>query len=120
MEDALRIQEAGADALVLECIPAPVGTLISELLEIPVIGIGAGNGCDGQVLVYQDMLGLFSDFVPKFAKQFADAGAVIREGVTQYIAETKSGAFPAKEHTFSIAPEELEQLRAAYHKEANK
>ena len=120
VEDALRIQEAGADALVLECIPAPVGTLISELLEIPVIGIGAGNGCDGQVLVYQDMLGLFSDFVPKFAKQFADAGAVIREGVTQYSAETKAGAFPAKEHTFSIAPEELEQLRAAYHKEANK
>ncbi|MGI6736796.1 MAG: 3-methyl-2-oxobutanoate hydroxymethyltransferase [Anaerovoracaceae bacterium] len=111
MDDARAIEEAGAFAVVLECVPAKLAKKISENISIPTIGIGAGAGCDGQVLVYQDMLGLFSDFTPKFAKKFADAGALITDGVKRYIEEVGSGAFPAEEHTFKIDQEVVDAVK---------
>ncbi|SCP95636.1 3-methyl-2-oxobutanoate hydroxymethyltransferase [Anaerobium acetethylicum] len=108
--DAKAVQEAGAFAVVLECIPAALAAIITKQLDIPTIGIGAGAGCDGQVLVYQDMLGLFSDMTPKFVKKFADAGTVMKEGFAKYIEETKSGVFPAEEHCFKISDEVLNKL----------
>ncbi len=101
IRDALDIQEAGACAVVLEGIPAKLAEAITQKLTIPTIGIGAGKGCDGQVLVYQDMLGLTSGHTPKFVKRFADVGALMRQGIQDYIAETKSGSFPSQEHTYS-------------------
>lgn len=111
LDDAMKIQQAGACAVVLECIPADLAQLITERLDIPTIGIGAGAGCDGQVLVYQDMLGMFSDLVPKFAKRFADVGTLMKEGFNAYIEQTRSGEFPAKEHTFKIDKEIIDKLR---------
>lgn len=110
LEDALKIQEAGAFAVVLECVPAKLAELISKKLTIPTIGIGAGAGCDGQVLVYQDALAIYGDFTPKFVKKFADVGSLMREGITSYIEETKQGTFPAPEHTFKIDDEVIEKL----------
>ena len=110
VEDALAVQEAGAFAVVLECVPAKLAAIISEKLDIPTIGIGAGAGCDGQVLVYQDMLALFSDFKPKFVKHFANAGEVMKQGFTDYIKEVKEGTFPAAEHTFKIADDIINKL----------
>jgi 3-methyl-2-oxobutanoate hydroxymethyltransferase len=110
VEDALKIQEAGACAVVLECVPAALAKIITETLVIPTIGIGAGNGCDGQVLVYQDALGLTTGHTPKFAKKFADVGALMREGIKAYIEETKSGEFPAQEHTFKIDEEVIKRI----------
>jgi len=110
LEDAFKIQEAGACAVVLECVPAKLADIISRKLIIPTIGIGAGNGCDGQVLVYQDMLGLTTGHTPKFAKIFANAGETFRKGFTEYIQETKNGTFPAEEHTFSIDDEIISKL----------
>lgn len=110
LEDAYKVQEAGAFAVTLECVPEKLATLISEKLTIPTIGIGAGAGCDGQVLVYQDALAIFSDFTPKFVKKFADVGALMREGISAYIEETKAGTFPAQEHTFKIEDEVIEKL----------
>jgi len=102
LDDALKVQEAGAFAVVLECVPAPLATLITEKLTIPTIGIGAGNGCDGQVLVYQDMLGLYSDFVPKFVKQFVKLGDEMTKAFRAYDEEVKSQAFPDEEHSFKM------------------
>lgn len=110
IDDALKIQEAGACAVVLEGIPATVADIITKKLFIPTIGIGAGNGCDGQVLVYQDMLGLTTGHTPKFVKRFAEAGAVMRQGISDYINETKAGAFPAQEHTYAIEDEIANEL----------
>ncbi|MBP7187255.1 MAG: 3-methyl-2-oxobutanoate hydroxymethyltransferase [Ruminococcus sp.] len=101
IRDALDIQDAGACAVVLEGIPAKLAEVITQKLTIPTIGIGAGNGCDGQVLVYQDMLGLTSGHTPKFVKRFADVGALMRQGINEYITETKNGSFPSQEHTYS-------------------
>jgi 3-methyl-2-oxobutanoate hydroxymethyltransferase len=101
IRDARIVEEAGAFAVVLEAIPSSVAKLITESLHIPTIGIGAGRYCDGQVLVYQDMLNLFSDMKPTFVKTFGDAGAVMKEAFANYIGETKSGAFPAEEHSFA-------------------
>ena len=100
VEDAIKIQEAGACAVVLECVPARLAEIITSKLTIPTIGIGAGAGCDGQVLVYQDMLGMFPDFTPKFAKKFADVGADMKAAFASYIAEMQSGEFPDKAHSF--------------------
>ena len=111
IDDALKIQEAGACAVVLECVPADLAAIITEKLTIPTIGIGAGAQCDGQVLVYQDMLGMTAGHTPKFAKLFADVGALMREGFKAYISETQSGEFPAAEHTFKIDSEITEKLR---------
>lgn len=111
MDDARIIEEAGAFAVVLECVPAKLAAKVSQNISIPTIGIGAGNGCDGQVLVYQDMLGLFSDFTPKFAKRFADVGTLVKEGVSRYIEEVGSGAFPAPEHEFKIDQDVVDQVK---------
>lgn len=110
IEDALLLQEAGVFAIVLECVPEKLAKLISEKLDIPTIGIGAGKYCDGQVLVTQDMLGMYTDFVPKFVKQYTNLSDHIKEATNGYIEEMKEGTFPAKEHTFSIDDEVLEKL----------
>lgn len=110
IEEAKAVEEAGAFAVVLECVPAKLAEMISQKLTIPTIGIGAGAGCDGQVLVYQDMLALFSDLKPKFVKHFADAGSVMKAGFRAYIEEVQSGAFPAEEHTFKIDEDVINKL----------
>lgn len=110
IEEAKAVEEAGAFAIVLECIPAKLAKLITESVSIPTIGIGAGADCDGQVLVYQDMLALFSDFKPKFVKHFANAGEVMKQGFMDYIKEVKEGTFPAAEHTFKIADDIINKL----------
>ncbi|MDD6401663.1 MAG: 3-methyl-2-oxobutanoate hydroxymethyltransferase [Lachnospiraceae bacterium] len=110
ISDALAIQEAGAFAVVLECVPEKLATLVTEKLDIPTIGIGAGAGCDGQVLVYADMLGMFSDFTPKFVKRFAETGAAMTEGFKAYINEVKAGTYPSAEHTYAIDDEVIEKL----------
>ena len=110
IDDALAVQEAGAFAVVLECVPAKLAAIISEKLDIPTIGIGAGAGCDGQVLVYQDMLALFSDFKPKFVKHFGNIGPQMTAAFKAYDEEVKAGTFPSEEHTFKIAEEALEKL----------
>ena len=108
--DAKAVQEAGAFAVVIECVPALLAEYISNELTIPVIGIGAGAGCDGQVLVYQDMLGMYSDFTPKFAKKFEDVGTSMKNGFKYYFEEVKSGRFPAAEHTFKIDDEVMKKI----------
>lgn len=110
LADAKAVEEAGAFSVVLECVPAKLAELLSKELEIPTIGIGAGNVCDGQVLVYQDMLGMFSDFTPKFVKRFANVGEVMKEAFQAYCKEVQDGTFPAKEHEYSIADDVLEKL----------
>lgn len=110
IEDAKAVEEAGAFLLVLECVPAKLAKLVTESINIPTIGIGAGAGCDGQVLVIYDMLGMFSDFKPKFVKHFANAGDVIREAVKTYVAEIDDGTFPAEEHCYKIDDEVIDKL----------
>ena len=110
IDDALAIEKAGAFALTLECIPAPLAQLITDKLSIPTIGIGAGAGCDGQILVYQDMLGLFSDYTPKFAKHFAELGKQMKEAFAAYVKEVQAGTFPAEEHTFKMDEDVLNKL----------
>jgi 3-methyl-2-oxobutanoate hydroxymethyltransferase len=110
LEDARIVEEAGAVALVLECVPAKLAALITERIHIPTIGIGAGAGCDGQVLVYQDMLSMFGGFKPKFVKQFGGIGAQMKEAFQKYIEEVKTGAFPAEEHTFKIDDDVIGKL----------
>ena len=110
IEDARAVEEAGAFAVVLECVPSSLAQLVTKSIGIPTIGIGAGNACDGQVLVYQDMLGMFSDFTPKFVKRFANVGDVMREAFKSYCDEVQSGAFPAKEHGYTISEDVLEKL----------
>ena len=110
IEDARALEAAGAFAIVLEAVPAKLAQLVTDAVGVPTIGIGAGAGCDGQVLVYQDMLGMFSDFTPKFVKRFANVGDAMREGFAAYIAEVRAGTFPAAEHTFKIDDEVLEKL----------
>lgn len=110
IDDAKAVEEAGAFALVLECVPAKLAKIISEQLTIPTIGIGAGAGCDGQILVYQDMLGMFSDYTPKFVKRFAEVGSVMKEAFANYIKEVQAETYPADEHTFKIDDGVLEKL----------
>ena len=102
IRDALAVEEAGAFAVTLECVPAKLATIVSNLLKVPTIGIGAGAGCDGQVLVYADMLAMFSDFSPKFVKHFADIGPAMRAGFEAYDKEVKAGTYPAEEHTYAM------------------
>lgn len=110
LDEARAVEEAGAFAVVLECVPAKLAKKISESISIPTIGIGAGAGCDGQVLVYQDMLAMYSDFKPKFVKQYAQIGSVMKDAFRQYIDEVKSGAFPSEAHTFKIDDDIIESL----------
>ena len=114
IDDALMIQEAGACAVTLEGIPAKLAEIITKKLFIPTIGIGAGNGCDGQVLVYQDMLGMTVGHTPKFAKRFADIGELMRKGITDYITEVKNGTFPSEEHTYSIDEDVINEIVKEY------
>ncbi len=106
--DAKAVEEAGAFAVVLECVPAALAKKLTEMLSIPTIGIGAGVDCDGQVLVYQDMLGMFDNFVPKFVRQFAHVGEVMVQGFKDYNDAVKDGSFPTKEHEFSMDERLLE------------
>lgn len=110
LDEARAVEKAGAFAVVMECVPAKLAAKITDELSIPTIGIGAGAGCDGQVLVYQDMLGLFSDFTPKFVKQFANVGEIVKGAFEGYIREVQEGTFPAQEHTFKIDDEVLDKL----------
>lgn len=110
VEDAKRIEAAGAFSIVLECVPAKLAEIITKEVSIPTIGIGAGAGCDGQILVYQDMLGMFSDFTPKFVRKYEDIGSIMKNAFMKYIEEVQKGTFPAKEHTFKIDEETLKKL----------
>jgi 3-methyl-2-oxobutanoate hydroxymethyltransferase len=105
--DAIALQEAGCFSIVFEAIPADVTDVLMERLEIPVIGIGAGPGADGQVLVFHDLLGIYDGHAPRFAKHYADLRAEMVAGVAEYAAEVRSRAFPAPEHAYSIDDEEL-------------
>lgn len=110
IDDAKAVEQAGAFAVVLECIPEKLAEIITKSISIPTIGIGAGRGCDGQVLVYQDMLGLFSDFTPKFVKRYADIGSQMKEAFLNYIDDVQNGNFPGPEHNFSISDEIIQKL----------
>lgn len=115
LEDALAVQEAGAFATVVEAVPQEVAALITEKLSIPTIGIGAGNGCSGQVLVQVDMTGNFPPgrFLPKFVKKYGDVWSESLKAITEYREETKSRAYPAPEHTYPISEKELAEFRSA-------
>lgn len=110
LEDAKAVELAGAFALVLECVPAKLAELVTKNISIPTIGIGAGNVCYGQVLVYQDMLGMFSDFTPKFVKKFANVGEVMTNAFQEYIKAVGDGTFPGKEHEYTLSDDVLEKL----------
>jgi 3-methyl-2-oxobutanoate hydroxymethyltransferase len=110
LADAMAVQEAGAFAVVIEGVPKKLASLVTEKLAIPTIGIGAGNGCDGQVLVYQDMLGMFSDFTPKFVKRYANVGEVMKTAFRHYIEEIQSGVFPAEENEYKMDDDIIEKL----------
>lgn len=110
MDDARAVEAAGASMLVLECVPEKLATKITEELSIPTIGIGAGAGCSGQVLVYQDMLGMFTDYVPKFVKNFANVGEVMKNAFRQYKEEINNQTFPAAEHSYKIDDEVIGKL----------
>ena len=110
LDDARAVEEAGAFAVVLECVPQALATKITESIHIPTIGIGAGAGCDGQVLVYQDMLGLFNDYTPKFVKRFANLGQEMTKAFKAYDQEVKAGTFPDESHTFKIDDDILKRI----------
>jgi 3-methyl-2-oxobutanoate hydroxymethyltransferase len=110
VEDALILEEAGCFSIVLEAVPARLAELISKELSIPTIGIGAGVGCDGQVLVTHDLLGLFERFTPKFVKQYADFHNEMQKAFADYIEDVETKRFPALEHTIEMADEEWEAL----------
>lgn len=110
IEDAKKIEAAGAFAIVLECVPAKLAEIITKSISIPTIGIGAGAGCDGQILVYQDMLGMFSNISPKFVKKFAEVGESMKNGFKKYIEEVNNGVFPSQEHIFSIDDKIIDKL----------
>lgn len=108
LDDARALQEAGAFALVLECVPAPLAERVTQALAIPVIGIGAGAGCDGQVLVWQDMTGMTLSHLPRFVKRFGEVGASLRSAVEAYTREVRAGAFPTEDHCYPL-PEGMEK-----------
>ncbi len=110
IENAKEVEAAGAFAVVLECVPAPLAELVTKQISIPTIGIGAGAGCDGQILVYQDMLGLFSDFSPKFAKRYAELGTAMQEAFKAYVEDVEQGRFPAEEHCYGMSDEVIGKL----------
>jgi len=112
LNDARVLEEAGAFAVVLECTPAPLSRLITERLTIPTIGIGAGPDCDGQVQVISDILGLYTDFVPKHAKQYARLAGEIKTAVSSYISEVKSLSFPTAKQSYTVDEGVIKQLKA--------
>jgi 3-methyl-2-oxobutanoate hydroxymethyltransferase len=111
LEDAKVLEQAGAFAVVMETVPTPLAALVTQRITIPTIGIGAGNGCDGQVQVVSDILGLFTDFVPKHAKQYVRLADEIRAAVIEYDKEVRNGRFPADEQSFSMDESILEDLK---------
>ncbi|MBO8162967.1 MAG: 3-methyl-2-oxobutanoate hydroxymethyltransferase [Brevibacillus sp.] len=110
LKEAKELEEAGVFSLVLECVPEEVAAKISESVSVPVIGIGAGAGCDGQVLVFHDVLSYASTIKPKFVKRYADVGSVISQAVSAYIDDVRTGRFPAKEHSFHASEETIQAL----------
>ena len=110
LKDAIALEQAGAFAIVLETMPAPLSKLITQKVSIPTIGIGAGPDCDGQVQVISDLLGLFTDFVPRHAKQYAKLADAMRTGIADYLSEVKSGSFPTAEHGSTMDESLLEDL----------
>jgi len=112
LNDARALEEAGAFAVVLECIPAPLSKLITQKVGIPTIGIGAGPDCDGQVQVISDLLGLYTEFVPKHARQYASLAGQIRSAVSSYVSDVKSVAFPTAEHSYAMDKGLVKQLKA--------
>jgi 3-methyl-2-oxobutanoate hydroxymethyltransferase len=113
LRDAEVVQEAGAFAVVLELVTAPLSQMITERLEIPTIGIGAGPGCDGQVQVFHDILALYDAFVPKHTKRYADIGGQMRNAIESYVHEVQAGTFPTEANSFSMSEEVLVALRNA-------
>jgi len=109
IRDAKALEAAGAFSVVLEMVPAALAAHITQILSIPTIGIGAGGGCDGQVLVWHDMFGLYDRIAPRFVKRFAEAGALIAEGLAAYCRAVDAGEFPGPEHGFRMKPEELQR-----------
>jgi len=112
LDDARELESAGCFTLVLESVPARIGALVSQALRIPTIGIGAGPGCDGQVLVWHDLLGINEGAAPRFVKRYADVAGEIRRGLETFAADVRSGAYPADEHEYKIAGEELRAFEA--------
>src|SRR5215217_2923988 len=112
LEDALAIEDAGCFMLEFEAVPAKIARLISEQLTIPTIGIGAGVGCDGQILLCYDLLGVFTDFKPKFTKRYAKLTEVAVRGIQQYVREVKEGSFPDDEHSYTVNEAEYEKFAA--------
>jgi 3-methyl-2-oxobutanoate hydroxymethyltransferase len=112
IDDAKVLEEAGAFSILLEAVPSKVSKLVTERAAIPIIGIGAGPDCDGQVLIFHDMFGLYPAFTPKFAKQYADVGKTIVEGLQRYAEEVREGIFPEPKHCFTISNEQYEDLLA--------
>jgi 3-methyl-2-oxobutanoate hydroxymethyltransferase len=110
LEDALAIEDAGCFMLEFEAVPGKIATLISEQLEIPTIGIGAGAGTDGQILLCYDLLGVFTDFKPKFTKRYTNLTEVAVNGISQYVRDVKEGAFPDEDHTYGVSEEEYEKF----------
>src|SRR5687768_5201354 len=110
LEDALAIQDAGCFMLEFEAVPAKIAQVISQQLEIPTIGIGAGVGTDGQILLCYDLLGVFTDFKPKFTKRFSNLTEVAVKGITEYIAEVKAGTFPDDDHSYGVDEKEYEKF----------
>ena len=110
LEDALAIQDAGCFMLEFEAVPAPIAKVISEQLEIPTIGIGAGAGTDGQILLSYDLLGVFTDFKPKFTKRYANLTEVAVKGLSDYVREVKEGKFPDDDHSYGVNDEEYEKF----------
>jgi len=113
MNDALALERAGAFAVVLELVPAALAALISQRLRIPTIGIGAGAGCDGQVQVYHDLLGLFEGFVPKHARQYAQIGEATRAALAEYVSDVREGRFPTEQQSFAMDEQALAELRTS-------
>jgi 3-methyl-2-oxobutanoate hydroxymethyltransferase len=111
LDDAMAIKSAGAFAIVLEMVPAPLASLISQSIEIPTIGIGAGAGCDGQVQVVSDILGLFTDFVPKHTRQYAKIADIMSTAITEYYKDVKNGNFPTNTHSFPMEQSVITKLR---------
>jgi 3-methyl-2-oxobutanoate hydroxymethyltransferase len=112
IDDCLALEEAGAFAIVLECIPAELATLVSRQLAVPTIGIGAGEGCDGQVQVFHDLIGLGGEFLPRHARRYADAGSIIREAVAAYADDVRDHAFPSEDQTTHMDAATLESVRS--------
>jgi 3-methyl-2-oxobutanoate hydroxymethyltransferase len=113
VDDALALEAAGAFSIVLEAVPAPVARRITEELTIPTIGIGAGVDCDGQVLVWHDLLGLYEGRAPRFVKQYADLASEIRRALEAYAEDVRGRRFPEEQHTYSMPEEELAEFEAA-------